>query len=94
MAKQLSSEAKKKLFRRHDVKELIVAELGLSEENGVRTVRRLIANNKPNGKLTTEAVIKILTRELKMSKNELLTTSKNGIPVKSGNKSNRSIISG
>ena len=81
MAKRLSQAAIKKLFRKQGVKEAIVEELGLAEENGVRTVRKWILNNKPNGKLTCDAVVKILKKELKMSKVELLEDVSNGNPV-------------
>lgn len=82
--KKLSPEAIKRLFRRHDVKEIIVAELQLSPDNGVRTVRRMIKHNKPNGKLTATEIVNILCKELKMTKTELLITEKRGTPVKIG----------
>jgi hypothetical protein len=82
MAKKLSPLAEEKLFRRQDVKEIIVQELGLTEENGPRTVRKWIANNRPNGRLTTDAVIKILSKELKLTKSELLIDCENEGPIK------------
>lgn len=95
MSKKLSPLAKQKLFRRHDVKELIASELGLAEANGYRTVRSWIAKNKPNGKLTCDAVVKLLCRELRLTKNELLIDCKNEGPVKQKGKTSRAaIISG
>ena len=82
MAKKISPLAIEKLFRRPDVKEIISEELGLAEENGVRTVRKWIVNNKPNGRLTSVAILKILSKELKLTKSELLIDCENEGPVK------------
>lgn len=95
MSKKLSQKALDKLFRRHDIKEAIAYELGLAEENGFRTVRTWIAKNKPNGKLTCDAVVKLLCKELKLTKSELLIDCKNEGPVKQKRKTSRAaFISG
>ena len=82
MAKRLSELALSRIFRRHDVKELIVEELGLAEENGTRTVRLWVKNNKPNGRLTCDACVKILCKELKLTKAELLEECEINHPIK------------
>jgi len=78
MAKRLSTLAKSELFRKQGTKEKIADELGLE----VRTIRTWIAKNKPNGKLTCDAVIRILVKELRLTKSELLEDVKNETPVK------------
>jgi hypothetical protein len=93
MAKKLSQKALDKLFRRHEIKEAIASELGLAEENGFRTVRSWISKNKPNGKLTCDAVVKLLCRELKLTRGELLINCKNEGPVKQIRKGSRAAIS-
>lgn len=72
MAKKLTPEVIERLKLRKDIKMKICQEFGMDQEAGLQSVRRWIRMNETNGKMTCKSVLRILSRELKLTENQIL----------------------
>lgn len=72
MARKLSYEAINKVSKRTDIKELICDEFGLDYEFGTRTVNRWLRENRPNNRLTCDAIVTIISKHTLLTRRQVL----------------------
>lgn len=74
MAKKITEDVIKKLQSRIDVRDLLADEFGFEKKFGRRTINRWISENKPNGKLTCEAALEIISKHLLVPEKKITYT--------------------